>query len=374
MLIINIIGLSILGIFFLFVLSKKKKKTSDFLLMLSIFLFGCMLFSYILTERGYSAPKYIFQILVNVYFFPSILIYGLVLIDDEHKLQKTWWWIPSFAIIFTVFLVLDFSFLNDYDTPDKVKELYESPTLIYKFFYKFQYIFVIGTLSWYLKKIKNYKAKIKDNFSFIDPINLNWLKNFSLIYIFLHIVSLIFILASDFNIINNIKIPFGILFIGVMISLYYLCYKGIRHYAVADFKELNEYNRLLEKKKKYKSSSLSDEEMNALFDKIKFQFEQELIYLEPQLKIDKIAKEFGVTTHKISQTINSKAGKPFYDFVNQYRAEHFKRLLSNPENRKYTILALGIESGFNSKASLNRIFKQNTGISPKEFQKRQYNL
>ena len=38
--------------------------------------------------------------------------------------------------------------------------------------------------------------------------------------------------------------------------------------------------------------------------------------------------------------------------------------------KRFTILALGLESGFNSKASLNRVFKEETGLSPREYQLR----
>ncbi|MEO0469784.1 MAG: helix-turn-helix domain-containing protein, partial [Bacteroidota bacterium] len=67
--------------------------------------------------------------------------------------------------------------------------------------------------------------------------------------------------------------------------------------------------------------------------------------------------------------INTIGKKAFYDFVNQYRVGHFKLLLRDPNQQHLTILALGLESGFNSKASLNRIFKQHTGLSPREYQK-----
>ena len=45
------------------------------------------------------------------------------------------------------------------------------------------------------------------------------------------------------------------------------------------------------------------------------------------------------------------------------------KLISDPDNNKFTILALGLDSGFNSKATLNRIFKKQTGYSPMEYRK-----
>ena len=122
---------------------------------------------------------------------------------------------------------------------------------------------------------------------------------------------------------------------------------------------------------KYKTSSLSDKEMKALYKQLITLFEKEKLYEQAQLQIQDIADKLGVHSNKISQTINSIAQKPFYDFVNSYRVERFKALLTNPESKQYTILALGLESGFNSKSSMNRIFKQHTGQSPREYQKTQ---
>ena len=98
-------------------------------------------------------------------------------------------------------------------------------------------------------------------------------------------------------------------------------------------------------------------------------FEDDKIYLESELKIDVIASKLNVTSHRISQTLNTIATKPFYDYVNAFRVTHLKRLLTSTDSRKFTILALAFESGFNSKATFNRVFKQHEGMTPKAYQK-----
>ena len=123
--------------------------------------------------------------------------------------------------------------------------------------------------------------------------------------------------------------------------------------------------------KKYSSSSMSKVEMQVLFSRVEKLFNEDAIYLDSDLKIDSIAQTLNVTTHRISQTINTIATKPFYDYVNAFRVNHLKQLLTNLDNHKFTILALAIESGFNSKAKLNRVFKQQVGMTPKSFQKSQ---
>ena len=54
---------------------------------------------------------------------------------------------------------------------------------------------------------------------------------------------------------------------------------------------------------------MTEEKINALYGQITKLFEDEKWFLEPQLRIDDLAKELQVTTHQISQTINSKANK-----------------------------------------------------------------
>ncbi len=381
MIYINIAGIGILIIFLLFILPKKKKTTSDYLLILTISLFGAMLLSDILIRQGLSAPKYLFQMLSTTLLFPSFLLYGMVLVDKEHRLKWSWWWVPSYTIVFVVFLFIDFVYVNDYNTVEKVDRLYRSPTAIYQFFYKAQYLFIILAMTWFLRKLNRYSKKIKDYYSFIEPIHLNWFRNFTLVFLILEVLSLVLFLSLDFGLLNDINIPFTIVYSGIVLALFYLCYHGIKQYAIAEFKgtqnsiakNRRNTNGTLEVEEaadiKYKSSSLSESEMNALFNEIKCLFEVEKVYLEPQLKIQTLSEHLGATTHKISQTINTKAEKSFYDYVNDFRVAHLKSLLAIPENQKYTILALGIESGFNSKATLNRTFKQHMGISPKQFQK-----
>ena len=71
----------------------------------------------------------------------------------------------------------------------------------------------------------------------------------------------------------------------------------------------------------------------------------------------------------LSQVINEVEGINFYDYVNRLRVEEFKRLLSLPENQRFTLLALAYDCGFNSKSAFNRCFKKTTGLSPSEYAK-----
>jgi len=53
--------------------------------------------------------------------------------------------------------------------------------------------------------------------------------------------------------------------------------------------------------------------------------------------------------------------------VNYYRVEAFKMKCQLPENNNLTLISLAYDSGFNSKATFNRVFKQMTEMTPGQY-------
>jgi AraC-like DNA-binding protein len=72
----------------------------------------------------------------------------------------------------------------------------------------------------------------------------------------------------------------------------------------------------------------------------------------------------------ISFILNNHLHNNFYDFVNAYRIEEVKNKLNDPALKYLTLLGIALDSGFNSKTTFNRVFRQVTGITPTEFQKK----
>ncbi len=95
--------------------------------------------------------------------------------------------------------------------------------------------------------------------------------------------------------------------------------------------------------------------------------EEKKIYLDPELSLPKLARQLGCSTHELSFLINHGFGKNFYQLINRYRVQESQRLLLDPQFSHLNILAIGFESGFNSKTTFNTAFKNQTGMSPAEF-------
>ena len=96
-------------------------------------------------------------------------------------------------------------------------------------------------------------------------------------------------------------------------------------------------------------------------------------YLNPELTIVDLSVQLQVSKHHLTQVINNKVGKNFFNFINDYRIEAVKQKLKDPNMKHLTLLAIALDSGFNSKSSFNSLFKQYTGMTPTEWRKSQEN-
>jgi AraC-like DNA-binding protein len=90
-------------------------------------------------------------------------------------------------------------------------------------------------------------------------------------------------------------------------------------------------------------------------------------YLNPKLTIHDLAHDIEVQPHQLSKIINKEFHSNFFEFVNSYRVEEFKKKVCSEEFKNLTILGIALECGFNSKSSFNRIFKESTGITPGDY-------
>jgi AraC-like DNA-binding protein len=98
--------------------------------------------------------------------------------------------------------------------------------------------------------------------------------------------------------------------------------------------------------------------------------QKDRLYTEPDLNLNDLAKRLGITAAEASQAIKAGSGGNFRAYINDFRVEDVKRKLRDPGYRDVSILAISLESGFNSESSFYRIFKASTGLSPTEFRHR----
>ena len=97
---------------------------------------------------------------------------------------------------------------------------------------------------------------------------------------------------------------------------------------------------------------------------------EDRLYLNEHLSLRDVSGQLTIDPNLLSYILNTHIEKSFYEFINQFRVEEVKSKLSQPKYQNYTLLAIALESGFNSKTSFNRVFKQMTGMPPGQYQKK----
>ena len=106
-----------------------------------------------------------------------------------------------------------------------------------------------------------------------------------------------------------------------------------------------------------------------LFQKISTYIVEQKKYLDPYLGLDSLAEDLNVSSGHLSFLINTYSDHNFSDFINELRIEQVKKLIMEKEYIDYTIVSIGLESGFNSKSTFYSAFKKFTNLSPTQYKK-----
>ena len=120
---------------------------------------------------------------------------------------------------------------------------------------------------------------------------------------------------------------------------------------------------------KYQKSTLTDQDAEEIHLRLQQLMKEQKLFKNPDLTLNDLAGHLKVHPNHLSQVINSKEKKNFYDMINELRVEEFIERVSQPTSQQFTFLALAYDCGFNSKASFNRNFKKYTGQTPSEYLK-----
>lgn len=200
--------------------------------------------------------------------------------------------------------------------------------------------------------------------------DLKWIKRFMSLGM---VVFCLWLLAIFWNLTGIIGKPYSFypLRLSSSILIYWVGYQGFFRY-----KLLKDRVVLRKEIRKEHNHNLNTIPFRTLppskgietFDQIKRYIEKEQRYLDPFFSLDKLSNELGLSVSSLSKIINTHATYNFSDFINNYRVEEVKRLLSSHEFSHYTMTSIGLECGFNSKSTFYAAFKKNTAKTPSEYQ------
>ena len=371
--IILLIG-SFQGFFLSFlILHKGRTLFANRFLAALLFAFGLTLLSLWLSDEGFyiSNPKLMFTLEgIQLIIFPLYFLYAKYLEELSNKFSKMdlFHFVPF--IVYKIFLI-PFYFLNqEIISAFQNSYMFENYPIQY---IVFNWIIIFQGLIYMilvLKITKIYEKHIKEFYSSISQIKLDWLKNATYLAI---IITIGFMTENILQLAGiTFSEQFGFSSLLAAIYIYTIGYMGLSRSGV--FTELTQIEsinseKIIDQKNndRYEKSGLSIEKAEAYSKKLKQLMEMEKPYKNCKLTLRDIASMLNISAHNLSEIINTKEEKNFFDFVNQYRIEEVKNDLLNPHNNNLTILAIAMEAGFNSKTSFNTLFKKYVGLTPSKY-------
>jgi AraC-like DNA-binding protein len=120
---------------------------------------------------------------------------------------------------------------------------------------------------------------------------------------------------------------------------------------------------------KYRKSSLSEENKEEILKKIQREMENGSYFTNSLASLSGLAKQINESPHHVSQVINEKMNRNFFEMLAFYRVEHAKKLIRQDKKGKITVEELAELVGYNSKSSFNSAFKKYSSKTPSEYRK-----
>ena len=305
---------------------------------------------------------------ITLLYGPLLYLYSETLIKGNKRLtlaQKKH---------FIPFILLTLYFLPFYfnSGETKLNLLSETGELQYgsEWITHFKVVYSLAYLPFIIRDLYQYRKKIRANYSTLEKRNLDWLQGFVLAGTLLGITAGVLYTVSSFSDLLSEYTDFTLL--ASTIFVYSIGYMGLKQ--AEFFTPIGREEKQVSKEEKprqesYTRSGLKEEQGKELHQQLCALMENEKPYLRSDLSLAELAGLMSISTHNLTEVINTFADASFYDFVNSYRVENVKQAIKDPEFQNYTLLGIGLESGFNSKSSFNSVFKKHTGLTPSQFKK-----
>ncbi len=214
--------------------------------------------------------------------------------------------------------------------------------------------------------LRRYSITIQNVYSSLEKINLRWLKILLIATGWSVGISMAFALTLNYNL-----LPFEdalkIILICSAGIIYLIGYMGLRQPEIFIQGRTDAPGGEVVQREKYAKSKLDDHRLERYTKKLQLLMNKEKLYLQPNLKLKEVADRLSISTNNLSQVINNKLEKNFFDYINSFRIEDAQKMILDPAMQHLTLLAIAQDVGFNSKSSFNTVFKKLTSKTPSEF-------
>lgn len=311
-------------------------------------------------------------------------LYAKKLISPEEQLSR--YHLLHFGL-FVIYRIYSFSF--DFESAQFKLAFLQGPppSEIDLFHFLSSYvIFAQGLIYmvWTIFMLQGYSQKIKELFSAVDKINLNWLRNITFLGLIAWIVATLERIFPETmsDLFFGEEFPVAFVLTVLVYSMGYLGQRQPQIFAQVGLSSQQEFSASPDKREdasneeesaltssKYGKSGLSQEKATLYLEELLKLMEKEKPFLNSTITLSELSEKLSLSSHNLSEIINTQLKQSFFDFINKYRIEEVKKALDDPEKSHYTLLSIAFDSGFNSKTSFNTVFKKHTNLTPSQYKK-----
>ena len=307
----------------------------------------------------------------SLYFFPMVAYYidgallylcfkALVFKDFSLTKIDVFHFVPLMAYITFIGLVF-------YSKPQDIRlEMINSESFVYSASYVYmeflskllRVFYAIACFS----LISRYSSRLQDTNSNMEKVHLSWLRALVIGFLLVMVSEAILVAAKIINIYTNFSFS---LLVNIGLTGYYITFALVNllvFTAVRYFGAFEQVNEIKITKKVRDERFFQPELALSVDDAIR----GGQIYMDPDITLDKLAESLKILPRDLSSLINRHFGINFYEFINRYRIEEAKRMLTSEEYKATTITDIYLKVGFNSKSVFYTFFKKLEGMTPSQ--------
>lgn len=351
----------LIGVFLSIVINLRRKGDlvgniliSSFVLFHSLFMIHLCIY---LSRNNYSLPHTLYFSTSFSFLYGPLLYFYFKRISEKYRFK----WIDMLHLIPSVLLFLYLLPIYLLPAEGKVHLMFNRNEILYDTLRGIVILKYISLIAYAYLVYKQYRKimskKKKPHFQI-----LNWQRNMmvlNMFYVFFYIVYGIALLRLITS--NNLFIYPQTFSMSVIIL--YVGYIAYVQPKVFSKKFLFQET----KSSKYKKSGLTISYSEELKEQLLQLLDEEKVYKQSNISLEKLATILGTTRHNISQVINEHFGMNFFHLINKYRIAEAVEILKSDYNNNLNIIDVAYDVGFNNKVTFNKAFKAETNMTPSSF-------
>jgi len=297
---------------------------------------------------------------------PLVYLYVRTTIEAPFRLRKVdyWHFVPAIVyIIYKIVLIIHDAQQEDWGQgysggwKAQFDETYVSDVRAF-LAYTSKMIYAIVTVQIFAR----YRKKVKEYFSNTYKVELNWILIFLVVYLSLFVYGTLAELLDLSDIVHMGYTDFWWVNLAYSLAVVLLGYKAYR----VDLASLHMLTWDIPQEVKgvfVGDTDIYDDGLKT----IKSVILDSSAHLNPDLTLKEVSQISEMSIHEVSEHINKGLGINFSEYINRYRVDEVKKALLDPDSSHLSLVAIAMDSGFNSKATFNRVFKKITGQSPSDY-------